>query len=65
MCRKVAKNSTDAALTFRNEMPRLFLSKVLNIQDDKVLAKIQSREACKRIEKSFWYAAKASSYYWF
>lgn len=27
----LAKNSTDAALTFRNEMPRLSLSKVLNI----------------------------------
>lgn len=28
---KVAKNSTDAALTFREETPKLFLSKVLNI----------------------------------
>lgn len=27
---KVAKNSTDAALTFRDETPKLFLSKVLN-----------------------------------
>lgn len=59
--RKVAKNSTDVALVFRNEMPRLFLSQVLDIQDDRVLAKIQSRELCKRIEKNFWYAAKVSS----
>lgn len=61
---KVAKNSKDAVLTFRDETPRLFLSKDLNTWG---LAKIRfwpwssAGEVCKRIEKGFWYSAKASS----